>query len=90
MSNPLDTFRTEINDIDEELLSLLIKRMKISIKVGEYKKQNQLEIFNSNRENKVIERLNLVAKKDKELILDDGLITNLWKIIMDYSKKLQV
>ena len=90
MSNPLDTFRTEINDIDEELLSLLIKRMKISIKVGEYKKQNQLEILNSNRENEVIERLNLVAKKDKELILDDGLITNLWKIIMDYSKKLQI
>ena len=90
MSNPLDTFRTEINNIDEELISLLIKRMKISIKVGEYKKQNQLEILNSNRENEVIERLNLVAKKDKELILDDGLITNLWKIIMDYSKKLQV
>tara|TARA_B100000900_G_C20220804_1_gene569719 strand:- start:209 stop:481 length:273 start_codon:yes stop_codon:yes gene_type:complete len=90
MSNPLDTFRTEINNIDEELISLLIKRMKISIKVGEYKKQNKLEILNSNRENEVIERLNLVAKKDKELILDDGLITNLWKIIMDYSKKLQV
>ena len=90
MSNPLDTFRTEINDIDEELISLLIKRMKISIKVGEYKKQNKLEILNSNRENEVIERLNLVAKKDKELILDDELIKNLWKIIMDYSKKLQV
>ena len=90
MSNPLDTFRTEINDIDEELISLLIKRMKISIKVGEYKKQNKLEILNSNRENEVIKRLNLVAKKDKELILDDELIKNLWKIIMDYSKKLQV
>lgn len=99
MSN-LDIFREEINDIDDQILDLLIKRMSVSIKVGKFKKEHNITILNSNRENEVLERLvnknNSIGLTDinstcvnNDIKLDDTFIKNLWINLMDYSKELQ-
>ena len=99
MSN-LDIFREEIDDIDDQILDLLIKRMSISIKVGKFKKENNITILNSNRENEVLERLvnknNSIDLTDinrtcvnNNIKIDDNFIKNLWINLMDYSKELQ-
>ena len=36
MSDILDNYRLQINNIDEELINLLKKRMKLSVKIGKY------------------------------------------------------
>jgi|UniRef100_A0A6C0IW12 monofunctional chorismate mutase len=96
----LDIFREEIDDIDDQILDLLIKRMSISIKVGKFKKENNITILNSNRENEVLERLvnknNSIDLTDinrtcvnNVIKIDDNFIKNLWINLMDYSKELQ-
>lgn len=89
MSDILDNYRLEINNIDEELLTLLKKRMKLSIKIGKFKKENNIPILNKNRENQVLERINTYNKKDNEIIISENFIDILWTSIMNYSKDLQ-
>ena len=52
----LEQYRKEIDQIDEKLVELFEKRMDVSQKVGNYKKQNGLEIFCPDREKSVIEK----------------------------------
>lgn len=89
MSDILDNYRLQINNIDEELINLLKKRMKLSVKIGKYKKENNIPILNKNRENQVIERINSYNKKDNEIIISENFISILWTNIMNYSKDLQ-
>ena len=86
--NPLETFRFEINSIDTEILKLLDKRMKISKKIGDYKKSNNIQVLDKSREKIVID--NLVSKNSNmNLNLNEELIKNLWNNIMSYSKNIQ-
>jgi monofunctional chorismate mutase len=84
----LENLRCEINEIDNQLLNLLQKRQQVSIKIGEYKKQNNLPIFDSKREIKLLERL---TKLNMESVfkLDNDFIKETWVNIMNYSKKQQ-
>ena len=85
----LDNFRYEINNIDSEILYLLKKRMNVSVKVGKFKKENNITILDNTREKKVYEKLfNLNEQKGEKL--EEEFIKNIWEIIMNYSKKLQI
>jgi len=42
-------WRSEIDDIDEELLHLLARRMEVSAQIGEYKKQNNVTVVQMDR-----------------------------------------
>ena len=42
-------WRSEIDDIDEELLHLLARRMEVSVQIGEYKKQNNVTVVQMDR-----------------------------------------
>ncbi|MGL5244564.1 MAG: chorismate mutase, partial [Sarcina sp.] len=50
----LNKCREEIDKIDKELMKLFEKRMDIVLKVANYKKENNLPIFNREREDEVI------------------------------------
>ncbi len=50
----LETCRSEIDDIDQQMLQLFEKRMGLSKQVVEYKLAHNMEIFQSNRETEVI------------------------------------
>jgi len=56
----LQQIREEIDAIDDELVQLLEKRMDMAVKVAEYKKQNNIPIYNPTREQEVLDRM---AKK---------------------------
>ncbi|NRU61644.1 monofunctional chorismate mutase [Clostridium beijerinckii] len=53
----IDDYRNKIDEIDKEITRLFEERMDIVIKVGEYKKQNNLPIFDKNRESQVIKKI---------------------------------
>ena len=53
----LKELRNKINEIDEELLSLYLKRMDISKQIGQYKKEHNLPIYDSKREEELINYL---------------------------------
>lgn len=53
--NALANLREQINQVDDELLLLLGRRMKISQQIGEYKKANNITILQTNRWNEILE-----------------------------------
>jgi chorismate mutase len=70
--NALETLREQIDQVDDELLQLMSRRMKISDKVGEYKKQNNVTILQTRRWNEILER---AFKKGEQLGLSKEFIT---------------
>ena len=52
----LTTLREQINQVDDELLTLLGQRMQLSDKIGVYKKNNDIIILQTNRWNEILER----------------------------------
>lgn len=84
--NALQVYRKKINIIDEELLLLLAKRFSIIEKIGKYKKNKKLPVFDKIRENEVIE--NLITKA-KRCGIEKECIVSIWKAIFKeaYSKE---
>lgn len=68
----LDKLREQINHIDDELMQLLGQRMKIADKIGEYKKNNNVTILQTNRWNQILER---AFQKGSPLGLSNEFIT---------------
>jgi monofunctional chorismate mutase len=60
----LDKLRDKINLIDKELVELIEQRMEIVTSIAEYKKKNNMEIHDSNREKVVIERAKALLKDE--------------------------
>ncbi|HAK12109.1 MAG TPA: 3-deoxy-7-phosphoheptulonate synthase [Chitinophagaceae bacterium] len=52
----LEKLRQQINHLDDELMQLLGQRMKIAEKIGQYKKDNNITILQTNRWNEILER----------------------------------
>lgn len=52
----LEKLRQQINHLDDELLQLLGQRMKIADNIGEFKKNNDITILQTNRWNEILER----------------------------------
>ncbi len=68
----LATLREQINQVDDELMTLLSQRMKIAEKIGEYKKNNNITILQTNRWNDILEK---AFKKAEKLGLSKEFIT---------------
>ncbi len=52
----LEKLRQQINHLDDELMQILGQRMKIAEQIGEYKKQNDITILQTNRWNEILQR----------------------------------
>jgi chorismate mutase len=52
----LEKLRQQINHLDDELMQILSQRMKIAEKIGQYKKENNITILQTNRWNEIIEK----------------------------------
>ena len=59
----MEKMRQQINHLDDELMQILSQRMKVAEKIGQYKKQNNITILQTNRWNEILERV--TAKADK-------------------------
>jgi chorismate mutase len=68
----LTTLREQINQVDDELMTLLGQRMKLSDKIGQYKKENDITILQTNRWNDILER---AFQKGEKLGLSKEFIT---------------
>jgi chorismate mutase/prephenate dehydratase len=70
--NNLEELRKKINNIDDEILSLLNKRAEIVLKIGKVKKAQQLSSFYPEREREILNRL---SKQNKGLFPQKALIS---------------
>ena len=85
MNEELNELRKYIDNIDKQIVNLIEERMKISVKVAEIKKKNNIEIFDPKREKEIIES-KIESLENKEL---SNLISKLFYDIINTSKDLQ-
>lgn len=84
MSKNLDELRHEINDIDEKLVELFVKRMDVALDVANYKKENGIAVFDSGRERAVLDRVSSLAGGEFGEYAD-----LLYRTVMDLSRRYQ-
>ncbi len=81
----IEDWRTEINELDRELLRLLNQRARLALKVGESKMAEGLALCDHTREREVIERM----CEANEGPLDDRAIVELFRAIIHESRRIQ-
>lgn len=74
----LEKLREQINHVDDELMQLLGQRMKVAEKIGEYKKNNNITILQTNRWNEILER---ATQKGEALGLSKEFITKYYDAV---------
>lgn len=81
----LDDYRKSIDELDKLITELFEKRMDVVLKVGEYKKKNNIAVFDGTREKEVIKK-NLGYLKNKDY--EEG-AKELYNKIMEISRSLE-
>ncbi len=82
----LAKLRTEITQLDTQLLILLAKRLQLVRKIGEYKKMHNLPVKDEKREEEILQDL---SEKGKSLHISQELIKLIWKSIFQEAYKLE-
>ncbi|HMU47577.1 MAG TPA: chorismate mutase [Chitinophagaceae bacterium] len=59
----LEKLRQQINHLDDELMQILSRRMKIAEQIGQYKKENNITILQTSRWNEILERASAIGDK---------------------------
>jgi len=78
----LEKLRKEIDLLDDELLNLLASRMMVAKKIGEYKKDNNITILQSDRWQEILDKFKSKAHNHG---LSEGFITSIIKNIHNES-----
>jgi len=52
----LENFRHQIDEIDEEIMSLMASRMNLAAGIGDYKKQNNISILQTGRWSEILDK----------------------------------
>lgn len=74
--------RSEIDDIDAELLQLLARRMEVSVQIGEYKKEHNVTVVQMDRWKQVLDGL---MASGRELGLSPVLINKVFEAVHQES-----
>lgn len=82
IQNSLEFMRSEINQIDEDLMNLLGERMGIARKIGEFKKKNSMTILQPKRWKEILEKAQVKGDNNK---LSANFVSKLLRAIHDES-----
>lgn len=80
--NTLAELRKEIDAIDEEIVSLLEKRMNISKEIKKVKIRENISVLDSGREKEILDKIESRSNYGE-------LIAEIYKTIMRLSKEIQ-
>lgn len=82
----ISKLRDEINAIDDEICRLFCQRMLLSSKIADYKKEKNLPVLDSSREQAILDRIS--AQCESELSgYSERLFKTLFSISRDYQTK---
>lgn len=84
--NVLDALRKQIDQIDEQILTLFARRFSLVRKIGEYKKNNNMQVLDKNREG---EKLQKLIQSGSAQDVSEPFITSVWKNVFLESYKLE-
>ena len=83
----LTLLRQQIDQIDNDLLETLAKRMRVSREIGQYKKEHRMPVVQANRYNDIIRtRVTL----GQEMGMDENFMRTILLAIHDESVRQQI
>ena len=82
----IEELRNEIDSIDDELTKLFVKRMETAKLIAEYKKENNLPVFDRGRERDILNRVTESAPDDIEEYMRSLYVT-VFNLSRSYQKK---
>ena len=80
----LNELRNEINQIDDELLKLFLRRMEVTDQVADYKREHGLPVYQPQREREVLKKVAEQAGDEKS-----AYARVLFSMLMELSKSSQ-
>ena len=80
----LNGFRGQIDRLDLELLNVLMERMKVVDRIGEYKRKNKLDISDEEREKDVLRG---VVDRGRTRGLSGDMVRKIFESIIHHSKE---
>ena len=83
----LTELRSQIDKLDDELLELLSRRMRVSRDIGQYKKEHNMPILQNKRYDEILDKR---GKMGQSLDLDPEFISEIMKAIHEESVKVQM
>ena len=86
LSQELKKNRKELDLLDQELLTLLNRRLRITLKIGKIKKGIGKKIYDAQREKEILDRL----KRKNKGPLNKGDLEKLFATIMKVCRKSQI
>ena len=81
----LTEIRAELDKIDKEIVTLMLKRLKLSEEVGEYKKVSGKKVYDRAREEEKIGTLTAMAEGE----LAKKYVADIYEHILNYSREAQ-
>jgi chorismate mutase len=81
----LDELRREIDSVDQQILKLLHDRVKLVLKVGDYKRARGIPVYDPARERALLDRLCQAAQKP----LDEGAIRRIFERLVDEFRRIE-
>lgn len=82
----LETYRQEINEIDEQIMKLIAKRQAQVIKIAHLKAEAEMTAHQPARHRAVVEERQRQAAVHG---LDPAMVTAIWQLLMDESIRIQ-
>lgn len=85
-SQKLKKSRRDLDLLDQKLLALLNRRIRISLEIGKIKRRIGKKIYDAEREKEILDRL----KRKNKGPLKEGDLRRIFATIMQVSKKSQI
>lgn len=82
----MEHLRKKIDTIDTQIVGLVAKRQSCVLRIGEYKKENGVPVFQPKRERAIIKSKKVLAKK---FGLKPSLVEKIFKLIIANSREIQ-
>jgi chorismate mutase len=83
----ISILRQQIDEVDDQLLTLLAKRARISAEIGIYKKENKMPVLQPGRYHEILEAR---AEKGAQMELDHDFVVAIMKLIHEESVRIQL
>lgn len=85
MAAPLRELRDEIDTIDRNIVELLAQRLRLVMRVGEYKRANGLAIYDAERERDLLARVANAAPSP----LEPAMAQRIFQCVIQESRELE-
>ncbi len=82
----LEELRKAIDAVDQEMMELFKKRMELSYMIGEYKKNNHLQILDQHREDEMLTNRRNALDDESLWSYYEAFIKEMMKLSKEYQK----